>query len=59
VAGALLALGLQVLAVQWPPLAEPLGVAPLGAGDWAAVLGLSAVPAVVGQLLKVGAAKRR
>jgi Ca2+-transporting ATPase len=59
VAGALLALVLQVLAVQWPPLAEPLGVAPLGAGDWAAVLGLSVIPAVVGQLLKSAAAKRR
>jgi Ca2+-transporting ATPase len=59
VGGALLALTLQGLAVHWRPLADLLGVAPPGPGDWAAVLGLSAVPAVVGQLLKVGAAKRR
>jgi Ca2+-transporting ATPase len=59
VAGALLALGLQALAVHWPPLATLLGAATPGLTDWVVVLGLSLVPAVVGQLLKGAVVKRR
>jgi Ca2+-transporting ATPase len=58
VAGALLALGLLALAVHWRPLAGLLGAGTPSLVDWAVVLGLSLVPAVVGQLLK-GAATRR
>jgi len=59
VAGALLALGLQALAVHWRPLATLLGAATPGPADWVVVLGLSLVPAVVGQLLKGAGARRR
>ncbi|HEX7242700.1 MAG TPA: HAD-IC family P-type ATPase [Longimicrobiaceae bacterium] len=48
-----LAVGLQLLALYWPPLARLLGVVPLAAADWAAVLPLAAVPAVAGQLLRL------
>jgi Ca2+-transporting ATPase len=58
VAGALLALGLQALAVRWRPLAELLGVALPSLADLGVVLGLSVMPAVVGQLLKGAAVKR-
>ena len=44
---------LQVLAVTVEPLAAVLELTPLGAGDWIGVLGLAAVPAVVGQLLRL------
>jgi Ca2+-transporting ATPase len=53
-----LALSLQVLALALPPLARVLRLQPLDAGEWAVVLGLSAVPAIVGQALKVRAARR-
>jgi Ca2+-transporting ATPase len=46
-----LVIALQVLAVYWQPLAAVLRTVPLSAGDWAVVLGLSATPAIVGQLL--------
>jgi hypothetical protein len=36
-----------------------LGAATPGLADWGVVLGLSLVPAVVGQLLKGAVAKRR
>ena len=45
-----LVIGLQLLAVYWAPLSRILETAPLGAQDWAIVIGLSLVPAVVGQL---------
>ncbi len=45
-----LVLTLQLLAVYWPPLATVLRTTPLGLGDWTVVLGLSLVPAVVGQI---------
>ena len=59
VAAALLAIGLQALAVHWHPLAALLGAATPSLADWGAVLGLSLVPAVVGQLLKGAVAMRR
>jgi Ca2+-transporting ATPase len=59
VAAALAALGLQALAVHWHPLAAVLGAATPGLADWGVVLGLSLVPAVVGQLLKGAGVKRR
>jgi hypothetical protein len=58
VAGALFAAALQALAVYWGPLAAVLGTSAASARDWAIVLGLGAVPAVVGQLLKGAATKR-
>ncbi len=54
---AILAIGLQALAVGYPPLAALLGTVRLDVRDWVVVLGLGAMPAVVGQLLK-GAATR-
>jgi Ca2+-transporting ATPase len=48
-----LSVGLQVLAVSFDPLARVLRLAALGAGDWAVVLGLSAVPALVGQGIRL------
>jgi Ca2+-transporting ATPase len=45
--------GLQILAVEWPPLARILGTVPLTGSDWLVVLGLSLVPAVVGQVIRL------
>ncbi len=39
--------------IQMPALAQLLRLAPLSAGDWALVLGLALVPAVVGQTVKL------
>lgn len=47
-----LGLSLQVAAVLWAPLAAPLGAVPLPLGGWGVALGLGALPAVGGQLLK-------
>jgi Ca2+-transporting ATPase len=47
-----LVVGLQLLAVYWPPLSRILETVPLGGRDWAIVIGLSLIPAVVGQLLR-------
>jgi len=44
---------LQILAVQWPPLATVLRTVPLDLGDWAIVSALSIAPAVVGQVIDV------
>ena len=44
--------GLQLAAVYVEPLSRVLGTVPLAPGDWLAVAALSAVPAVVGQLLQ-------
>jgi Ca2+-transporting ATPase len=48
-----LVMGLQLAAVHWPPLADLLGTTPLARSDWLAVMGLSLVPAVIGQLVRV------
>jgi Ca2+-transporting ATPase len=48
----LLAMALQLAALYVPPVAHALKVTPLGWVDWAIVLGLAAIPAVVGQALK-------
>jgi Ca2+-transporting ATPase len=48
-----LAGGLQVLAVGYAPLARVLGVRSPGLTDWLVVLVLSAIPALVGQAVKV------
>ncbi len=45
---------LQVLAVEWPGLARVLHVTDLGAREWAVSVGLSLLPAVVGQAMKMG-----
>jgi hypothetical protein len=46
-------MGLQLAAVHWRPLSNLLGTTPLARSDWLAVMGLSLVPAVIGQLVKV------
>jgi Ca2+-transporting ATPase len=48
-----LAGGLQLAALLVEPLARTLVVTPLGISEWLVVAGLSAVPAIVGQGLKV------
>ena len=45
--------GLQVVAVSVPSLRQILHLAPLTAGDWLVVLAAAAVPAVVGQGIKL------
>ena len=54
---ALAALGLSVVlqaaAASYPPLAIVLRVSPLGVGDWIFILAFAAVPAVVGQAIKI------
>lgn len=52
-----LTLGLQLLAVYHPVLSEVLRTHPLGAADWAVVLGASLVPLVAGQIWKVRAGR--
>jgi Ca2+-transporting ATPase len=44
---------LQVVSAHLPPLAAVLGTVPLSAADWIVVLGLAAVPAVLGQAYKL------
>jgi P-type Ca2+ transporter type 2C len=46
-------IGLQVAAAGLPGLARLLGVVPLDVADWTLIVGLSAVPAAVGQVWKV------
>ncbi len=48
-----IALGLQLLAFGVAPLAAVLELAPLGAADVLLIGGLAAVPAVVGQTIKL------
>lgn len=50
IAAVVLALGLQLLAAFFAPLARVLRIAPLSGGDWAVVVVLGAIPAIVGQL---------
>jgi len=52
-------LGLQIIAVHWAPLASLLGTVPLQTSDWLLVLGLAAVPAIVGQIGEILDASRR
>ena len=51
-------LALQVLAVYLAPLAELLDVTPLATWDWVPVVLLAAVPALVGQMLRLWTARR-
>ncbi|CAN5848554.1 hypothetical protein BH23GEM8_BH23GEM8_16450 [soil metagenome] len=44
-----LALGLQLFALYFPPLAGVLGVVPLAARDWLVIVPLALLPAFVGQ----------
>ena len=48
-----LSIALQLLAVYVPLLARLLGVAPLDARSWLIVISFAAVPAVVGQGIKL------
>jgi Ca2+-transporting ATPase len=50
--GAGFAVLLQVTAATFEPLARVLRVTPLHSTDWLVIIGLAAIPAVVGQLLK-------
>jgi Ca2+-transporting ATPase len=43
--------GLQIVSLSLDPLAALLGLSPLNGTDWLVVLGLAAVPAVVGQAI--------
>jgi Ca2+-transporting ATPase len=52
-AGASLAVVLQVGVVAVPPLAQVLHVTPLTLPEWAVVVGLAAAPAVLGQAIKL------
>jgi Ca2+-transporting ATPase len=54
-----LSVGLQVLAVTVPAIAATIHVVAPTVEEWTIVLGLSAVPAIVGQALKVRARFRR
>jgi Ca2+-transporting ATPase len=53
IGAALLSLGLQAAALLIAPLAVVLRLTPLGWQDWAVIVTLSAIPAIVGQLLKI------
>jgi Ca2+-transporting ATPase len=44
---------LQLLATYLAPLARVLGVEPLGGGDWLVVVSWAAIPALVGQAIKL------
>ncbi len=46
-------ISLQVIALYFPPLARVLGTVPLGVRDWVVALVLGAVPAVIGQGIKL------
>ena len=48
-----LTLGLQLMAAFFPPLSRVLRIAPLTGREWALVVGLGAIPAVVGQIARV------
>jgi len=62
VGAALLAIGLQLVAAFFEPLARVLRVTPLSGREWALVVALGALPAIVGQAaktLRVFRARRR
>jgi Ca2+-transporting ATPase len=48
-----LVLILQLAAVYWAPLAAVLQTVPLAPADWVVILGLSAIPAVTGQVTQL------
>jgi P-type Ca2+ transporter type 2C len=50
--------GLQAMVAGWPALASKLGTVTLGMRDWAAVVGLAVVPALLGQVIKLGRLRR-
>jgi Ca2+-transporting ATPase len=52
VAAVVATVGLQLLAVEAPPLARALRLAPLGVEDWMVTVLLALVPAFAGQLIK-------
>ncbi|HWV57360.1 MAG TPA: HAD-IC family P-type ATPase [Longimicrobiales bacterium] len=53
-------LGLQLIAVYWPPLSAVLQLEPLGMRDWFVIVPLAIAPAVIGQAMRlVRAAGRR
>ena len=49
-----LAIGLQLVAVYLEPLARVLRVVPPRLAEWAIIVGLAAIPALVGQTIKLG-----
>jgi Ca2+-transporting ATPase len=53
-----LVIALQLAAVYWEPLAAVLRTVPLSPGDWVVVMGLSAVPALVGQVSELVQGRR-
>jgi Ca2+-transporting ATPase len=55
--GAGVSVGLQLAAVLLPPLAHVLHLSPLDTRDWVVILASAAVPAVVGQAVKVVGAR--
>jgi Ca2+-transporting ATPase len=58
-AAVLVTFGLQVMTVSLGPLARVLGLSRLSRTDWLVVLGLSLVPAAVGQASKAFGTKRQ
>ena len=52
-AGAGLAIGLQLIAVLYAPLREVLHLVPLQSTDWLVIAGAAAMPAVAGQAVKL------
>lgn len=58
-AGAGLAIALQMLAILYAPLREVLDLVPLDARDWMVVVGCAAAPAVIGQAMKLVTHARR
>lgn len=53
-----LAIGLQLLAAFFDPLARVLRVTPLSGREWLLVLVLGAVPAILGQVIKLSRVRR-
>jgi Ca2+-transporting ATPase len=59
IAALVLSIGLQLLTAYLPPLARILGVVALDSKDWFVVIGCAAMPAVVGQTVKLARRRRR
>jgi Ca2+-transporting ATPase len=59
VAAVVFTAGLQIMTVEFQPLAAVLQTHSLGREDWLMIGGLALVPAVVGQMIKLIAAARR
>jgi Ca2+-transporting ATPase len=53
-----LTVGLQLLAVHFAPLAELLGLQPVGLTTWLVILPLAAAPAVIGQVIRLVRSRR-